>query len=179
MILLKKLGWIEIFFWGRRREMLVCFFLFHYPFKWAFVFQKMSTSRKHSGMLVWGLGIFPILSLSSFDYHIWEARNNTLWNQAVLHPDCLVNTIQYEVCWRVQGMQNEKRTTIDRNWFCSISSNRCWLHFLFPSGGPVAVLDDAVREIRCFPTADEDGVCCFAASLIFEFFCCSCFVYSG
>ncbi|XP_062076206.1 uncharacterized protein LOC133780547 [Humulus lupulus] len=59
--------------------------------------------------------------VNSLVYNLWEARNNTLWNDNVYTVHTLVQKIKRGICIRFSLFKNEKTSHSDCNWFEQLS----------------------------------------------------------
>ncbi|XP_021843508.1 uncharacterized protein [Spinacia oleracea] len=53
-------------------------------------------------------------------YHIWRARNSSVWNGHVPAIKHTVNTIQFEVKSRISNLLSKKICNRDMDWFASL-----------------------------------------------------------
>ena len=53
-------------------------------------------------------------------YHLWKARNFSLWNAAVTHPQVTSKKVQLDVCGRFKSF-------VELNWS---DDDKCWFHQL-------------------------------------------------
>lgn len=60
-------------------------------------------------------------SLAASVYHIWRARNNSLWEAAVWRPAVVIKKIQLDICIRVKSKLSHTWKDSDQLWFAELA----------------------------------------------------------